>query len=100
MGAVGSGGLTDGSADLTLGGTAEEVFPQNYGRQYLFVQNVDTAEALWVNFGTAAVADQPSIKLLPGAAIEFSLAGTGVVPTAAVSVIAATTGHPYTAKEA
>lgn len=99
MGAIGSGALEDGSGTITTGGTAQTVFPANTGRQYLLIQNVSD-EDQWVNFGIAAVASQPSIKIAAGNALEFSAAGTGVVPTALVSIIGATTGKAFTAKEA
>ena len=38
------------------------VFAENPGRQYLFIQNVSD-ETMWVNFGTAAVADQVSRRV-------------------------------------
>jgi hypothetical protein len=97
--AIPSGALVDGSGTITLGGTAQTVFAANISRQYLLIQNV-SAEDMWVNFGIAAVANQPSIKLVAGASVEFSVGGTGVVPTASVSVIAATTGSAFTAKQA
>lgn len=100
MAAVPAGAFNDASGDLTAGGTSEEVLPQNQGRQYLFIQNVDDTNPLWVDFGKAAVTDQPSICIPALDVLEFSIAGTGVVPTASVNVIAATTGHPFVVKEA
>lgn len=99
MGAIGSGALGDGSGTITAGGTSQEVFPADTGRQYLLIQNVSAGD-LWINFGIAAVVSQPSIKLAAGAAIEFSAAGTGVVPTSTINIIGATTGQAFTAKEA
>lgn len=99
MAAIPSGSLNDGSADITLGGTAEDVFARNDGRQYLLIQNHSDTD-MWVNFGTDAVADQPSIKVYAnGGSLEFGAGHTGVVPTARVSIICATTGKPFTAKE-
>lgn len=96
--AIPGGSLVDGSGTLAAGATAEDVFAANKGRQYLLVQN-NSAGDLWVNFGSDAVQTQPSIKLVSGASVEFSAAGTGVVPTARVSIIGATLGQAYTAKE-
>jgi hypothetical protein len=93
------GSLIDGSGTVTTGGTSQVVFTANVGRQYLLIQNVSDAD-LWVNFGTAAVESQPSIKILPDGAVEFSSAGTGVVPTGTVNVRGATTGKAFTAKQA
>lgn len=98
-GATPSGGLIDGSGTITAGATAQQVFTQNTGRQYLLIQNISTGD-LWVNFGVTAVQLQPSIKLVAGASVEFSSAGTGVVPTALVSIIGATTGQAFVAKQA
>jgi hypothetical protein len=99
MAAIPGGALVDGSADITAGTTSEEVFPANKSRQYLLIQNVSD-ESMWVNFGTDAVLDQPSIRIVAGASLEFAASSTGVVPTASVNIIATTTGKAYTAKEA
>lgn len=99
MAAIPGGSLVDGSADLTAGGTSEQVFAENVSRQYLLIQNLDDTDSLWVEFGDDAVEDQPSIRLVAGAALEFSAGGTGIVPTASVHVIGPTTGQPFTAKE-
>lgn len=85
MSAIPSGNLIDGSLSSATG-SSEEVFAQNTGRQYLLLQNISATD-FWVDFGTAAVADEPSIKIAAGDALEFSAGGTGVVPTAAVNVI-------------
>ena len=89
------GSLTNRSGTITSGGTSQELAAANTSRKYLFVQNVSTGD-LWVNFGTAAVTTQPSIKLMPDA----SLTMTGFVSTQAVNIIGATTGQAFTAKEA
>lgn len=99
MGAIGAGALIDGSGTITAGGTAQDVFDENKGRQYLLIQNVSD-EDLWINFGIDAVASQPSIKIVANGSAEWSEAGTGVVPTALMSIIGATTGKAFTAKEA
>lgn len=96
--ALPGGALTDGSGTITAGGTSQEVFEQKPDRQYLLIQNVGDDD-LWVNFDIDAVESQPSILLASGAALEFSAAGTGIVPTASVNIIGATTDQPFTAKE-
>lgn len=96
---VGAGALIDGSGTITTGGTSQQVFAADTGRNYLLIQNVSNGD-LWINFGVAAVINQPSIKLATGSSIEFSLAGTGVVPTDTVNIIGATTGQAFTAKAA
>ncbi len=91
------GTLTDRSGTITLGGTAQTMMAANASRVYLLIQNQDATEDLWINFTTTAVEDEPSIRLpaLSGFVME-----TGFVSTQAVSVIAATTSHKWTAKEA
>lgn len=82
---IAGGSLTDGSGTLT--GSSQQVFAATAARLYLLIQNIDATNALWVQFGAAAVADQPSIKVAPGASLQFSGPSTGVVPTTAVNVI-------------
>lgn len=96
MSVIAGAGFLDGSAALT--GSTQQVFAAKPERQYLFIQNIDGTNALWVNFGVAAVADKPSIKVAAGASLEYSPAGTGVVPTAAVNVIG-TSSSKFVAKE-
>lgn len=96
---VGQGGaLTDRSGDIAVAATSEEVAAANAARIYLLVQNVSESEDMWVDFGTAAVPDQPSVLLPPGGgAIVFENA---FVPTGTVNIFCAASGEPYTAKEA
>lgn len=91
------GALTDGSGTITTGGTSQQVFAANASRRYLLIQNVSDTDA-WVNFGTAAVANQPSLLLRAnGGSIVFE---GSFVPTGTVNIRGATTGKAYTAKEA
>lgn len=90
------GNLTDRSGTLTTGGTAEQVAAANTTRRYFMIQNLDASEDMWIDFGSTAVADQPSIKLVAGE--KFIMDGN-FVSTQAVSIIAATTGHKWAAKE-
>lgn len=90
------GALTDYSGTIASGGTAQTAVAANASRRYLLVQNVSLTEDLWLNFGVAAVASQPSILLRPGSSFESSPA---FVSTQLVSVIAATTGHAFVVKE-
>lgn len=94
--AVEQGSLTDGSGTITTGGTSQEVFAANTSRRYLLIQNV-SAEDLWVQFGGAAVQDQPSVKLGPSDALIFD---GSFIPTEQAQIIGATTGSEFTAKEA
>ena len=83
------------STTITLGGTAQDLMDANIGRRYLFIQNISTGD-LWINFGVTAVADQPSIKIPAGA--SFVMEGT-VVFGDLISIIGATTGQKFVAKE-
>lgn len=86
------------SSTITTGGTAQTAVAANSGRLALVIHNVDAAEALYVNLvGTAVVDGAGGIKLAAGATLIFD--GSGIVPTNAVSVIAATTGHKFTIYE-
>jgi archaellin len=98
------GTLTDRSGSITTGGTAQTLAAVNASRRYLLVQNplsattqgIATAESLFINFTTTAVAGEPSIELAPG---DIFVMEGSAVSTELVSVIAATTGHKWTAKE-
>lgn len=94
--AVAQGTYTDKSGTITTGGTAQSLAAANASRRYLMVQN-NSAGDLWINFGVTAIVGQPSIRLQPGDAwIED---GT-FVNTGSVSIIGATTGQTFSAKEA
>lgn len=100
-----TGGLTDRSGTIAVGGTAQQAMAANTSRKYLLLvnpstaaeQGIATAETLWFNFTATAVATQPSIPLEPG---EKFLMEAGFVSTELVSIRAATTGHVFVAKEA
>ena len=89
------GALTNRSGSITTGGTSQQLAAANAVRNYLFIENV-SANDIWFNFGTAAVVDQPSIRLLPGQ--SFSMEGS-FVSTEVVNIISATTGDKFVAKE-
>jgi hypothetical protein len=91
-----SGALTNRSGTITTGGVAQTLAAINAARAYLFIQNLHATEDLWINFTTAAAATQPSIRLSAGD--TFSMEGS-FVSTELVSVFAATTAHPFSAKE-
>lgn len=90
------GRLTDLSGTVTTGGTSQQVAVANIDRELFFLQNLSAGD-LWVNFDTAAVTQQPSIKVPPGATF---VAEQNFVPTGAIHIIGATTGQAFTAKEA
>ena len=87
----------DKSSTITTGGTAQNAVGANQSRTYLLVNNPSATEDLWFNVGVVAVAAQPSVRLPPGAAWENP---PHFRPTGFVSVIAATSAHAFTVKEA
>lgn len=92
-----SGAVTDGSGTIASGGDSQSLFAINANRRYLFIQNLDDAEDLWINFTDDADIDtEGSIRLGPWAAFESG----NFVSTEAVKINAATTSHKFTAKEA
>lgn len=93
--AVKQSSLIDGSGTITTGGTAQTVFAANGSRRYLYVQNNSTA-ALWINFTTAATTSQPSLEIVAGNSFVMD---SSFVSTEAVSIIGATTGQTFTAKQ-
>lgn len=89
--------LTDRSGTIAAGATAQQLAAANSSRRYLIIANPITAtEALWFNFTTTAVVGSPSIGLNAGDSFVME---AGPISTEAISVIAATIGHAYTAKE-
>lgn len=98
------GAVTDRSGSIAAGATAQTLATSNAARRYLVIQNLAT-ETLWVNFGVTAVADQPSIALRACAVAGDGSGGSitydaGFAPPSLVSIIGATTGSKYAAKEA
>jgi hypothetical protein len=93
--------FTDRSGSVTTGGTSQQLAAANSTRKYLLLINLSDT-IMWVNFGTAAVADQPSIPLGPanaiydGGILEYN---AGVVPSGSVNLLCATTGKKFVCKE-
>lgn len=85
----------DKSGTLTLGGTAQTVAASNANRQGFIIQN-NSSGILWFSTLATAVQSQPSIELMPNAYYEFPFFG---IPTGAVSIIGATTGQTWSARE-
>jgi hypothetical protein len=98
LGLVGSaqGTLTDGSGTITAGGTAQTVFTSNANRKYFFLQNISSG-TLWFNFTTTAVTNEPSIQLVAGASYAMGIGG--YISTEAISIIGASTGQAFVAKQ-
>ena len=87
--------FTDRSGTITAGGTSQQVAAANTSRRYLVFQNHSDTD-MWLNFGTAAVATQPSVKIIANGGYYEPL----VAPLGTVNVLCATTGKAYTCKEA
>lgn len=92
-----TGAPTDKSGAITTGATSQTLAAANANRKYIIIQNI-SAEDMWFRWdGSAATADKPSIKLATGQSWENP---AHWCPTAAITVIAATTGSKFTAWEA
>lgn len=90
------GELLNASGTITTGGTSQQALAAGSSRKYVLVQNPNDEADLWVDFGVAAVLDQPSILLLPrSGALVFE---NGLRPTQAIHVNSATTGAKFTIK--
>ncbi len=89
-----TGTLDDASGSITTGGTSQVVVAENFDRSYLLFQNHSDTD-MWLNFGAAAVAGQPSIKIPAGVAYTPSF-----VDNRSVNVLCATTGKQFTCKQA
>jgi len=94
---VSRGSISDASGTIASGGVAQDIDAASPGRKYLLIQNVDPGEDMWIDFGTDAVVGEPSFLIPAGGGFIMD---AGFVSTDRVSVIAATGGHPYTAKVA
>lgn len=89
------GPLTDKSGTITSGGVAQTLAAANTARKYIIIQN-NSVESLWINFTTTAVQTQPSIQLLPNGSYVME---ASFVSTELISIIGATTGSAFSAKE-
>lgn len=87
---------TNRSGTITIGGTAQQLMAANPSRRGWQLQN-NSSGVLWFNeTGSTAVANQPSFALYPGLMYESPV---GAASTAAISIIGATTGQAFTARE-
>lgn len=88
--------VTNISGTITTGGAAQTLLPANPGRQFLMIQNpVGQAEVLRVCFDATATTTN-SIELSAGGVLEYGAEG-GEVPSGTVSILAATSAHPFIA---
>jgi len=85
----------DKSGTITTGGTAQNIMALNTSRKGFSIQNQSTGD-LWFTTLTTAVQSQPSERIAAGQTYETPLGGAG---TGAVSVIGATTGQAFAARE-
>lgn len=86
---------TDKSGTITTGGTAQAAIALNANRRAFYIQNLSAGD-LWFSDTTTAVAASPSIKIPAGGLYESM---PGNCPTAAISIIGATTGQAFAARE-
>lgn len=86
---------TNQSGTIATGGTAQTAIASNAARKGFEIQNQSVGN-LYFSTLAAAVPSQPSILLVPGAFYETPLGGAG---TGAVSIVGATTGQAFAARE-
>lgn len=89
------GSLTDRSGSIAVLDVSQQVMAANTDRKYLFFYNV-SAVTMWINFGVAAVKDQPSIEVPSGSSYVQE---AGFVSTQALNVICGTATSKYVSKE-
>lgn len=87
--------LVDRSGSIAVGGTAQTLAAVNANRKYLLIQN-NSDTNMWINFTITAVVGQPSILLIPNASFVME---TRIISTELVSIICASSGKTFTAKE-
>jgi hypothetical protein len=85
---------------IAAGGTAQQLMPINNNRVGVFIQNLHATETMAVKFqsgnGTDAALNSPGNIMVPAGAQLYI---NEYVDPGLVSIVAATTGHPFTAKE-
>lgn len=93
-GAAVSGALTDRSGTITTGGVAQNAMAANTARKYARLKNPITAtEDLYFSFTGTASASSDSLPA------GYEAVSRSFVPTGALSIYAATTGHAFVAEE-
>lgn len=86
---------TDKSGTITAGGSAQTLMAANANRRGFSIQNNSNGD-LWFSGLAAAVQSQPSMRIASGALFETPAHAVG---TTAISIIGATTGQAFTARE-
>jgi len=88
--------VVDLSGAITTGGTAQALVGANPSRRGFKVFNASNGD-LWINdFGATAVAASPSERIPSGATYASEIGGATIK---AISIIGATTGQAFTARE-
>lgn len=87
--------MIDRSGTITTGGVAQQLAPDGTRRGFS-IQNLSTAD-LYFNLGATAVQGQPSFRI-PANTLYESPVGCDRV-SGVISIIGATTGQAFTAKE-
>jgi len=85
----------DKSGTIAAGGTAQTLAAANTSRRGFWVQNNSTGD-LWINTLATAIVGQPSLVITSGSLYESPVNGC---PTGLISIIGATTGQAFTARE-
>jgi hypothetical protein len=89
--------MQDVSGIITAGGTAQTLF--SGVAKGFWIENIDASEALFVNDSVAAsTTDGKSVSIPAGAIYETPSWWGSPVAVATVSVVAATTGHKFSAR--
>ncbi len=83
------------SGTITTGGTAQVLAIANTTRKGWWIRNNST-ESLWLSDMTTAIASQPSLELRTGELYESAVGGCSSL---ALSILGATTGSSFTARE-
>lgn len=83
------------SGTITTGGTAQVLMAANPARNGWSLMNVSAGDLWFYELGTATTS-QPSIKVEAGALYESP---AGAAPDGAISIIGATTGQAFAARE-
>jgi hypothetical protein len=91
-----NGSLADRSGTITAANTAQNAIAANASRRGFSVQNLHATDPLYFNQSGTATTGAGSTKLAAGAYFESPVGAAGV---AAVSVLSATAGLAFTAKE-
>lgn len=86
---------TNKSGTIAAGGVAQTAIAANAARMGFYIQNASSGD-LWISSLTTAVAASPSLRIPAGQLYEPPQFG---VPSGAISIIGATTGQAFTARE-